>query len=418
MALTKIDSPDTHTPCYNPQGFIFSSTNTAQANFTYHFILTINGVVITRDVDANPIDNLFYFDAQKNVESHCKNEFWPTILDFQFSLDGAIRQVDWSIQEKYGTPPALQGAATTGTYYVWNASYKTIDFPSYAYAAGTKAKDLTLTPSLIDTIHYDQKYLFKTYHRGFASSDIRYMNLRCYDSNGFLIQNAILENQFYAIATAPAYVRNYMILNCSPYGFNNIFGGAIISQSVAGALVPTNTYYYTFVMSATNFGAANTNLYTVYLDDFCSRYDRYVLHFLNKLGNYDSFTFNMLSRETSENKQDSYKKFAARKIGSSYTYYPYDSDTVNYSTTITRRLLLNSEIITDAQMAWLDDLLHSPSIYLETPDDTTVVGDQRQLIAVKLTNRGPFERKKKVNDKIFNLNLEVEYSFQDIRQRG
>lgn len=416
MALTLIDSPDTHTPCYNPQTFIFSSTNTAQPNFTYYFILTINGIVITRNIDANPIDNLFYFDAQKNAESHCKNEFYPTILDFQYSLDGAIRKVDWSIQEKYGTPPVLQGAATTGTYYVWNAAYKTIDFPSYSYAAGSLAKDLTLCPSLTDTIHYDQKWLFKTWHRGFASSNLRYMNLKCYDSSGALIQDAILLNQFYDVTVG--YVRNYIMLNCSPYGLNNFFGGAIVSQSVAGLLVPTNTYYYTMVMSATNFGAANTNLYTVYIDDFCSRYNRYVLHFLNKLGNYDSFTFNMLSRETSENKKSTYKKFAARKIGSSYTYYPYDSDTVNYSTVITRKLLLNSDIITDAQMAWLDDLLHSSSIFLETPDDLTVVGDQRALYAVELTNSGPFERKKKVNDKIFSLTLEVQYSFEDVRQRG
>lgn len=415
MALTKIDSPDTHTPCYNPQGFIFSSTNTAQPNFTYHFILTINGVVITRDVDANPIDNLFYFDAQKNAESHCKNEFYPTILDFQYSLDGAIRKVDWSIQEKYGTPPALQGAATTGTYYVWNAAYKTIDFPSYAFGTTTSAKDLTLVPANTDTIHFDQKWLFKTWHRGFSTRDIRYLNIISYDSAGTIIQNAVIENLFYTVGVN--YVRNYIIFNCSPYGLNNTIAPIISKTAGFDPIIPALTVRYTLSFTDT-IGNQSSNVYNVYIDDFCSRYDRYVLHFLNKLGNYDSFTFNMLSRETSENKQDSYKKFAARKIGSSYTYYPYDSDIVNYSTTITRRLLLNSEIITDAQMAWLDDLLHSPSIYLETPDDTTVVGDQRQLIAVKLTNRGPFERKKKVNDKIFNLNLEVQYSFEDIRQRG
>jgi hypothetical protein len=419
MALTLVDSPDTHTPCYNPQGFIFSSTNTAQANFTYHFILTINGVVITRDIDANPIDNLFYFDAQKNAESHCKNEFWPTILDFQFSLDGAIRQIDWSIQEKYGTPPALQGAATTGTYYVWNAAYKTIDFPSYAFGTTTIAKDLTLVPSNIDTIHFDQKYLYKTWHRGFSTRNIRYLSVTAFDSAGATLQTTIIENAWYTPVTGANYVKNYIIANVSPYGLNNFWGAAIISKSAPLLdVIPANTAQYSMYFYETTPLTVASSLYTVNIDSFCSRYDRYVLHFLNKLGNYDSFTFNMLNRETSENKQSEYKKFAARKIGSSYTYYPYDSETVNYSTVITRRILLNSDIITDAQMNWLDELLHSPSIYLETPDDTTVVGDQRALYAVKLTNRGPFERKKKVNDKIFNLTLEVQYSFEDIRQRG
>lgn len=409
MALTKVDSPDTHTPCYNPQGFIFSSTNTAQANFTYHFILTINSIVITRDIDANPIDNLFYFDAQKNVESYCKNEFWPTINDFQFSLDGAIRKVDWSIQEKYGSPsPSLQGAATTGTYYVWNAAYKTIDFPAYAFATTTKAKDLTLSPSLTDTIHYNQRYLYKTWHVGFSTNVIRHLNIDCYDSNNNLIQSAVLENAYYN--TGVTYVRNYIIANISPYSLNNFFAGAVLSQTNPGDIIPTNTAVYLVQFKEGTPITLTSNLYYVYINDFCSRYDRYVLHFLNKLGNYDSFTFNMLSRETSENKQSTYKKFAARKIGSSYTYYRYDSDTVNYSTVITRRILLNSDNITDAKMAWLDELFHSPSIYLEAPDNS--------LSAVLLTNRGPFENKKKVNDKIFNVTIEVQYSFEDVRQRG
>ena len=414
MALTLVDSPDTHTPCYNPQGFILSSTNTAQPNFTYHFILTINSVVITRDIDANPIDNLFYFDAQKNVESYCKNEFYPTILDFQFSLDGAIRKVDWSIQEKYGSPPALQGAATTGTYYVWNAAYKTVDFPAYAFGTTTKSKDLTLAPSLTDNIHMDQKYLFKTFHIAFSTRILYRMTITALDSGGTPTVS-VIENQF---ATISSYVRNYIIVNLSPYCLNNFLGGAIISGT-PGAIIPVGTVSYTITFYD-NAGPPNisSNTYTVYIRDFCSRYDRYVLHFLNRLGNYDSFTFNMLNRETSENKQSTYKKFAARKIGSSYTYYAYDSDTISYSTVITRKLLLNSDNITDSQMAWLDELFHSPSIYLETPDDTTVVGDQRALYAVSLTNRGPFEKKKKVNEKIFNVTLEVQYSFEDVRQRG
>lgn len=409
MALTNLSTPETHTPCYNPQTFCFSSSNVGQPNFTYNFILTINSVVVERDIDANPSDNKFYFDAQGDAMSYCHNEFYPNINDFQFSIDGAIRKVEWSIQEKYGSPPTLQGAATTGTYYVWNAAYKTKDFPSYVYSAGSLAKDLTLVPDLTDTIHYDQKYLFKRWHRAFASSNLRYLNLKCYNSNGSItLQDAILENQFYN--AAGVYQRNHLTLNCSPYGLNNITGTAIISQSQPGALVPTNTAYYTITLSATNFGTPNTNTYTVYLDDFCSNYDRYVLHFLNRLGNYDSFTFNKLSRPTFENKQSKYKKYPLSNISNKLSYNSYDSDTANYSTVITDKLLLNSKFITEAQMIWLTDLLNSPSVYLENSDN--------ELYAVELTSRGPFEEKKKANDKIFNLTIEVEYSFEDTRQRG
>lgn len=411
MALTNLSSPDTHTPCFNPQTFCFSSTNTAQPNFTYHVILTIDGDTITRDVDAHPTDDKFYFDAQKNVESYCNNEIYDTILDFQYSLDGAIMKVEWSVQEKYGTTPSLQGAATTGTYYVWNASYKTLDFPSFSYATTGSTKDLS---SLTDTIHFEQKWLFKYMHDGFSTTVIRYLYIDAYDSAGVNIQASILENQFYI---GVIYQAKYWMINISPYGLNN-FAGIITSKSVPlDDVIPANTSYYTMRFYNTTPVPCSSG-YQVNISEFCSiGYDRYVLHYLNKLGGYDSFTFGKLNRRTFENKKSSYKKFPLRNLSNVYTYLTSDSDEVNYATTVKNKLILNSDFVTDAQMRQLTDLFNSPSVYLETPDDPNEVGDQRKLIAVKLTNN-QFEEKQKVNDKIFNVTVEVEYLFEDSRQRG
>ena len=119
-------------------------------------------------------------------------------------------------------------------------------------------------------------------------------------------------------------------------GLNN-FTGTIVSQSVAGALVPTTTSYYTINSSLTNpVGTANSNTNTIYIDDFCNKgFDRYVLHFLNKLGNYDSFTFSLKSTSTTDKETSMYKKIPYTLSASNYyRYEKYTSDTVIYNTVL------------------------------------------------------------------------------------
>lgn len=408
MALTNVSSPDTHTPCYNPQVFKFTSTNFAQANFTYVVVITINGISVTRNIDANPNDNAMWFDAQKTVEAYCKNEFYPTILEAQYSLDGAITKVGWSIQEKYGTPPALQGSATTGTYYVWNGAYKTLDFPGYSFSASTIAKNLNF-PTLTSTQHFNQVVNMKTFHNGFGASDgLKYILVETWNAAGSNTQVSIFLNQFFQdSATANTWVRLYVMLNASPYGFNNYFGGAISKANPLLDAVPTDTVRYTFYF-VDNALAQSSDVHTIYIDDFCSKYNRYTLHFLNRLGGYDFFTFNKLNRVFVENTQSSYKKYPL--FGATIPYSATDSDEVVYSTVTTNKLTLNSSIISENDMLMLQDLFDSTDI---------IIGDSSNNLArVKLTNRGPFEIKQKANDKIFNLTIEVEYLFKDVRQRG
>ena len=45
------------------------------------------------------------------------------------------------------------------------------------------------------------------------------------------------------------------------------------------------------------------------------------------------------------------------------------------------------------------------------------MGNQFALISVNCTLKS-YETKKQVNDKLFNLTIEIENSLQDVRQRG
>lgn len=418
MAITILSSPGTHTPAYNNQYFVASSTNSGQTNFKYKVTVEINNGYynpnVTLKIPARPDNSKLYFDPKPLAKSYISSPFHNTNTDF-FCADAddnsEIKKVTIGIDEEYGSPvSAFSGVSAS--YYIWNASYNNIDFADFTYATTTKAKDLTLTPSLADTIHYDQKYLFKSWERGFSTRNLRYLSLTCFDSSGNTVQDAVIENALYDTTIAStAFIRNWIGLNCSPYGFNN-FTGSITSQSQPGLLVPTNTAYYSFYFYsvAPIISNISSNVHTVYIDDYCSKYSRYVLHFLNRLGNYDSFTFNLLSRYKTDKETSEYKKIPYELNGSNvYRYEKYTNDTVTYNTILTNKWTLNTDWIDNDKATWLRDLFASPEVRLENES-----GD---IIAVKCTVKS-YETKQQVNDKMFNFTIEIENALQDVRQGG
>lgn len=414
MAVTILSQPGTHTPAYNNQYFVCSSTNSSQTNFKYVVTVQTNDQLhgdpnVSFKIPARPDNSKLYFNPQRVVESYNNNEFYPTILDWQVAgsavQDGAITKVKVAIDEEYGSPVSGFGGVT-GTYYAWNSAYSALDFAEFTYLAVTNIKDLTLAPSLTDTINFDQLVLYKTWHRGFSTSDLRYMLIEAYDVTGSSIQATLIENQFHN--SAATYKRNYMMLNCSPYGLNNYVGTIISKSDPLLDIIPATTVRYTFYLLNAGLSTISaTN--TVYIDDYCSKYDRKVLHFLNRLGNYDCFTFNMKSVNTTEKETKSYKKIPYGLNGSNeYTYDKSTADEIIYDTTLTNKMNVSTGWITEAQASWLRDLIMSPVIYEENSD-----GD---FISVKCTQKS-YESKKQANDKMIQIVVELQYDLQDIRQR-
>lgn len=418
MAVTILTTAPAHTPAYNNQNLVASSTNSAQTNFKYVVTVQINNGYYDADtqykVPARPDNSKLYFNPQRAAEASVKSSFSTTALDFfcpAAATPSEFKKVTIGVDEEYGSPVSGFGGVSA-SYFIWNGAMNAIDFANYTYSTTTSSKDLTLSPSLADTIHVDQKYLYKSWERGFSTRNLRYLNITALDIFGNSVQDAVIENAFYDVSNPLNYVRNYVTLNCSPYGLNN-FTGTVISKS-AGVLpiIPDATVSYSFYFSSAIpvIGFISSNINTVYLDDLCSNYTRYVLHFLNRLGNYDSYTFNMLSRANTEKETDSYKKIPYALDGSNYyRYEEYTGDTVIYNTVLTNKMTLNSDWIDDDKAEWLRDLIMSPDIKLENED-----GD---IISVKCTLKN-YETKKQVNDKLFNLTIEIENSLQDIRQRA
>lgn len=413
MAVTILSQPDTHTPGYNDQYFVATSTNTNQTNFRYVVAVTVGPDTITEKFNKRPDNGLLYFDPARIVQSYLDNTFERNYLTLDFAEDSII-YVTVGITEEYGSP--VSGfAGVSGSYYAWNAAYNTHDFSSYSYSTTAKAKDLTTAPSLTETINYNQKFLYKIWHKGFGTTTLYEMYIEAWDTTGLvpnMIQSATIRTPYDTYAD---YRHNLVMANISPVALNNI-DTALPANYVTkitdptGDVIPVNTSYYTiYWRDSAGPPVVASNTYTINIDTMCYKYDRYVLHFLNRLGNYDSFTFELLSRNTSEKAVLEYKKNPFENVSNSLVYYNDSADAKNYSTTITNKMVLNSDWITDAQAAWLKDMIMSPSVILEDSSGN--------LFAVKITDTS-WESKLKVNDRIFNATVNLEYRYQSIRQRG
>ena len=109
-----------------------------------------------------------------------------------------------------------------------------------------------------------------------------------------------------------------------------------------------------------------------------------------------------MSQQNEDTERKQFKKFQ------NLNYNKYDRLKTNYHTKITDKISLSSDWITDAQAEVFEQLITSPAIYLERDTST--------FIAINVTDSS-YEQKKAVNErKLFNLTLDIEYSYERYRQ--
>jgi hypothetical protein len=141
---------------------------------------------------------------------------------------------------------------------------------------------------------------------------------------------------------------------------------------------------------------------TIDIDNSCANYEVYRLHWLNSLGGFDAFNFTMVSTESVEIENKEYKKVQA--LG----YQKTDRLKTKYFTKLTERITLNSDLLTDAESAALEQLVVSPVVMLET--------SATSYVPVNIVANNYVKRKYEQGRQIPNLQIAIEYSFDNYRQ--
>ena len=139
------------------------------------------------------------------------------------------------------------------------------------------------------------------------------------------------------------------------------------------------------------------------------KYSNYRLHFLNDSGGFESFNFTKLSRKETDINRLQYKApIGALTSASAFGYAVKDRGDRQYFISSKDTIKIKSDWLTDLEMVMLRQLVESPEIYL---DDSTY-----GLISVTCSAT-KFDTKTILNNKVFNLELDIQYSFDRYRQR-
>lgn len=407
MAFNILQQPLQYTPVYNDINFVVNSSNNGQPNFNYIFDVKINGAFISRHrIPARPDNGYGLFNAKRIAETYISQTINFDQITVTSSTESILALVI-ECREEFGTTPTPGSIlATTSTVYCWNAVlgyHAWVNYYVQQFRQMTNEIDnsMLLSDNLINKIKLTEK-AFISVLVGEANA-VSKIGVFAKDASGTNIQTTYITNPFAAVSNTAS---RFITLPAGPSNLNLILNANLDAGTQnQGNIIPANTSYYEIRTYGT---LSASKVYRYNITEVCSKYTPVRLHFLNRLGGWDSFTFDLLSTYQSNIERKEYRQNLGGFVGSSYIYDVKDRSATIFDTQIKTIQVLNSNWITDVEAAWLEQLLTSPDIYFE-------IGTQ--LHAVNITDTS-YLQKKVVNDKLFNLTVTIEKSFLKHRQRG
>jgi hypothetical protein len=143
----------------------------------------------------------------------------------------------------------------------------------------------------------------------------------------------------------------------------------------------------------------------------CGRFDPMRLAYINKYGAFDFFNFDLVSKTTFDVERKGYER---NYNGSIYESNGIVVKNINpiYYTKETQKWKIISDYLNDSQAETLRELYSSPLVYMNLVNDNYI---NFSWIPVKPTATS-YEVKKTAIDKVFNIELDLEFGLINTRQ--
>jgi hypothetical protein len=414
-------------PVYNPFYFQVQSSNYLQPQFRFLFDVYKDGVYVQRvKMLPKPGTNIQIFSPARILESYLSYDILTQENLIQ-SQTNSIAHFAVKYGEEYGptsAAPVLYTNLAQSSGYTWNATVQYENYYNsesgiptvYHYLKNTFlysgiGKFLTNAPTGV-TIGYDDNHSLSCFN--FNTADVADANVekaailtvKTYQSSGGSIESLYLfgantgSTIAYKLLHFPAGPKN---LAAMP--FANMLSGKYPSVNTE-----TDYKYEVYLKNASNDTISETRLFEF---QECAKYDQVRLMFLNRLGGWDYFNFRLVSRTTINSTKNTYKK----NIPISYYYgnTVANRETTVLSTQNMKSKRVTSNWVTDEESAWLEELWTSNEVY-EIQDDPIYVGIKKQVPVVITTSTQ--EIKKRVNDQLYNYEVEFQYASEVNTQRN
>jgi hypothetical protein len=377
MAVTFHTQPQVFTPASNPVVWTFSSDQTFQTNFSYIVEVYINSILHSTH-QVFPQNGIYAkFNASEIMRGILSS---PLITDTTFVTlySSAFDVINIKVYEQYGATPAIFANATSSTLYVFNAALRHQDFVNWDYLDYNVATTNPLTTiSYLTSWPRTYKYLCGLNEKvflGVICNDIGLkIDVRLYNAANTQIVSSL--NNTIAISAVT-------VIDASP---QTIIDNTAITSGDFSSCV-----YYTVRTKAAGIGAfpGTTEVFKIYIDTECQRYPSRRLHWLNKFGVWDSFTFDLVSTDSTKVEGNRYEKEKGIWEDENYVYPLYQGEGTTFSKRAEDTLTLNSDWLKQDVQQWLvRELYESPKVYLESSGSFEPVNVTNASYKLKVSRR-------------------------------
>jgi hypothetical protein len=397
MAITINSTPNNvanYPSAHDDAWFVVTSTNVAQTNFKYVFDIYVNGnFAATLKSFPDPSTGKGFLNVSNIARNYMNSYFVPSTTvggtAFTYTAEVGYLEVEVQFGEEYGgsTYPNLN------LYSIFLFNYYPRLFselgPDYLYSEYT----------------YDQNSLYLsnrdlTQLKAFSPSRLYIPLLSSQANSGATNMKIVVEGYNPTTNTWTTWTGNnvatytYTQLDVSPTALNTYFGFNYINSNISKYKVKVqidNDYFLT----------------ELEVENACSpRYGNTAVHFLNALGGYETINFDMIRRKSGSFERKSFERMMyqydstsqqMRNINASRRLIYPGTSTFFVNETVNFRLV--SDYVNEIDFDFFKELLASPEVYIE---------QSFGYFPITISD-SQWTQKRKFADKVFNLELNVEY---------
>jgi len=418
MALIINQEPSEYSPAFNQQPFVVRETDVTDSNLSDWRMLcaVLRNGDLTQVVGVTKVrfrlgsGGRIVFDPQRLIESdlsHDHGQIDTTVTPWELCRNSMTNYTaTFTSQYWDGTQWVGKGFTMTRMKWVYNGGIEVIEFPTYNQNDYIMSSgDVLTNAARSQTIgSNDSLWLHMIANQ---EETPKQMCVRTFDGAGSVLSTTYYDNPFDSFSGA---VIVGSTIFQAPLEKRRRLRVAVGTRDLAALDTPVSfSGAASYTVNFYNGGGQQIGTVFTFTIDDCSKYQRYRLHFLNRLGGLDAFDFTLKSMVNREIKDKTFLRQYNTLSAGSYGYTSESFGTVTYDTEVNKSLILNSDIVTDTQAEWLEELATSPVIYLENTDGT--------FTAMSRTTK-QYQIKRGQQDGVIYLQLELDYALNDIRQRG
>lgn len=405
MALTIYNTPNQYAPAYNQMIFTLSSTNVAQPNFRYIADVYINGSSeYTRlQCAPNPTNSSGVFDISGIAQNFLSQDADDNTTTFK-QCQNSIAYYSVQFGEQYGASSGITNYTnlTNSTGYCFNGVFEPLaflDFATNTYVLNSSSSQFLTDRPTFETRAGEKLIL------GFmtdSANEAYNLEIVSYYDEGTIFNTVRTQNPFTALSNRKDRSINVRV--------DHDWLSSLTNSDLSFGTTPifSASYEYYTIKIKNSVGAVVSETITIYPgEDICSKYSPIRFKFMNNYGKYDYFTFTGAKTKNTAIKRNTFKSNPNDWNTGGYNYNRMSRGVVQYETILDDTITIQSDWITEAESAWLEQLVTSPDVYIY---------DGSNLVSVNITDSS-YATKYVASDQLFNLSITFQYSQNRKRQR-